>query len=99
MKKISLREINRLSIPAIVAVIIEPLISLTDAAIVGNLQINPQQALAAVGVVGSLLSAMTWALASTKIATSAIVSKYLGMNQLKSIESLIPQVIIFDFYF
>ena len=96
MKKISLKEINRLSIPAIVAVVIEPLISLTDIAVVGHLKTNSEQALAAVGIVGALFSTMVWVIASTKIATSALVSKYLGMNRLKSIEPLIPQVIVFN---
>ena len=96
MEKVSFREINRIAIPAVFAGIVEPLISLTDVAVAGNLHTHSEQALAAVGIVGSLLSTMLWVLASTKTSTSALVAKYLGMGKLKSIESLIPQAMAFN---
>ena len=93
MSKISLKEINKLAIPAIMAGIAEPLISLSDIAIVGNVENNATQVLAAVGIAGSFISALIWVLAQTKTAISAIVSKYLGAGKLDDIKSLVPQTI------
>ena len=93
MSKISLKEINKLAIPAIMAGIAEPLISLSDIAIVGNVENNATQVLAAVGIAGSFISALIWVLAQTKTAISAIVSKYLGAGKLGDIKSLVPQTI------
>ena len=50
---ISLKHISKLAIPALIAGISEPILSLTDAAIVGNVDLNPTEALAAVGIVTS----------------------------------------------
>ena len=54
---ITFKGINKLAIPAIISGIAEPLLSITDTAIVGNIQINPTEALAAVGIAGSFISA------------------------------------------
>ena len=51
MADISLKRINQLAIPALIAGISEPILSLTDAAVVGNVAINPVESLAAVGIV------------------------------------------------
>ena len=91
MKKtsdISFKSINKLAIPAIIAGIAEPLLSITDTAIVGNIPLNPTEALAAVGIAGSFISALVWILAQTRSAISAIVSKYLGSKKLHEIASL-----------
>ncbi len=40
-QKITLKEINKLAVPAIFAGIVEPLISLTDVTIAGRLPHNP----------------------------------------------------------
>lgn len=93
MSKISLKEINKLAIPAIMAGIAEPLISLSDIAIVGNIPDNSTEVLAAVGIAGSFLSALIWVLAQTKTAISAIVSKYLGAGKLSDVKALVPQTI------
>jgi len=53
---ITFKGINKLAIPAIIAGIAEPLLSITDTAIVGNLTENPTEALAAVGIAGSFLT-------------------------------------------
>jgi len=95
--KISFKEINRLAIPAIVAGIAEPLISLTDIAIIGNVKENPVEALAAAGIVGSFLSAIVWIVAQTKTAISSIVSQHLGANKLEEVRTLVPQAILFNF--
>ncbi|MCK5906911.1 MAG: MATE family efflux transporter, partial [Flavobacteriales bacterium] len=93
MSKISLKEINKLAIPAIMAGIAEPLISLTDIAIVGNIPENSTEVLAAVGIAGSFISALIWVLAQTKTAISSIVSQYLGAGKLNEVKSLVPQTI------
>ncbi len=96
---ISFKNINRIAIPAIIAGIAEPLISLTDIAIIGNVEENPIEALAAAGIVGSFLSAMIWIVAQTKTAISAIVSQHLGANRLHAVKTLIPQAIYFNLIF
>lgn len=95
--KISFKEINQLAIPAIIAGIAEPLISLTDIAIIGNVKENPVEAMAAAGIVGSFLSAIIWIVAQTKTAISAIVSQHLGSNRLNAVKTLVPQALAFNF--
>ena len=90
------KEINKLAIPAIIAGIAEPLLSITDTAIVGNLKINPTEALAAVGIAGSFISAIVWILAQTRSAISAIIAQYLGANKIKEIANLPTQIIIIN---
>ena len=95
---ISFKTINKLAIPAIIAGIAEPLLSITDTAIVGNIPINPTEALAAVGISGSFISALVWILAQTRSAISAIVSKYLGSKKLDEIASLPAQIITINLF-
>lgn len=96
---ISFKNINRIAVPAIVAGIAEPLISLTDIAIIGNVEENPVEALAAAGIVGSFLSAIIWIVAQTKTAISAIVSQHFGAGRLHAVKTLVPQVIYFNLLF
>ena len=90
---ITFKGINKLAIPAIISGIAEPLLSITDTAIVGNIQNHPTEALAAVGIAGSFISALVWILAQTRSAISATVSKYLGAKKLDEIASLPAQII------
>jgi putative MATE family efflux protein len=94
--KISFRHINKLAVPAIIAGIAEPLLSITDTAIVGNIQVDPVEALAAVGIAGSFISAIVWILAQTRSAISAIVAQYLGEGKLKSIKALPSQIFLIN---
>ena len=94
---ITFKGINKLAIPAIIAGIAEPLLSITDTAIVGNLTENPTEALAAVGIAGSFISAMIWILAQTRSAISATISKYLGAKKLEEVASLPVQIIAINF--
>jgi len=96
---VSFKNINRLAIPALIAGIAEPLISLTDIAVIGNVNENPVEALAAAGIVGSFLSAIIWIVAQTKTAISSIVSQHLGANRLHAVKTLIPQAIYFNLVF
>lgn len=91
--KISFKQINKLAIPAIIAGIAEPLLSITDTAIVGNVEVNPIESLAAVGIAGSFLSAIFWILAQTRSAISAIIAQYLGAKRLNEIKTLPGQII------
>jgi MATE family multidrug resistance protein len=93
---ITFKGINKLAIPAIIAGIAEPILSITDTAIVGNLQQHPTEALAAVGIAGSFISAMIWILAQTRSAISATISKYLGAKKLDEIGTLPAQIIMIN---
>ena len=90
---ISLKNINKLAIPALISGISEPVLSLTDAAIVGNIAVNATESLAAVGIVSTFLSMLIWVLGQTRSAISSIVSQYLGANQLEKIKNLPAQAI------
>jgi multidrug resistance protein, MATE family len=95
-KDLSFKNINRLAIPALIAGIAEPVISITDAAIVGNIPVNGTEALAAVGIVGSFLSALIWILGQTRSAISAIISQYLGAGRLDELRTLPAQAIFLN---
>lgn len=96
LPKISFRQINKLAIPAIISGIAEPLLSITDTAIVGNIPVNPTEALAAVGIAGSFISAIIWILAQTRSAISAVIAQYFGANKLKEIQHLPAQIILIN---
>ena len=95
-EKVSFGEINKIAVPAIIAGIAEPLISLTDIAIIGNVDTNPVEALAAAGIVGSFLSAIIWIVAQTKTAISSLVSQHLGSRRIHAVKTLVPQAIVFN---
>lgn len=84
----ALKQIHKLAIPATIAGVAEPFLSLTDTAIVGNIPEKGAMALAAVGVVGSFLSMLVWVLGQTQSAISSLVSQYLGKNRLEEIKAL-----------
>ncbi|GAL88939.1 MATE family efflux transporter [Jejuia pallidilutea] len=92
-KNISLKYINKLAVPALIAGISEPILSITDTAIVGNVDVNPVESLAAVGIVGTFLSMLIWILGQTRSAISAIVSQYLGADNLNAVKNLPAQAI------
>lgn len=85
------REINRLAIPAILSGIAEPIITLVDTALVGQLGTTE---LAAVGIAGSFYLMTVWILAQTLTAIAAIVSRYYGSKEIRAIESLVPQALL-----
>ena len=93
---INLKSINKLAIPATIAGIAEPLLSITDTAIVGNIPIDGLESLAAVGIVGSFLSMLIWILGQTRSAISAIISQYLGAGKLDEVKTLPAQAIFFN---
>lgn len=87
------KQINTLAIPAIIAGISEPILSLTDAAIVGHIPNNATESLAAVGIVTSFLSMLIWVLGQSRSAISSIISQYLGANKLDEVKNLPAQAI------
>jgi len=90
---ISLKNINRLAIPALIAGVAEPILSLTDTAIIGNVELNPTESLAAVGIVATFLSMLIWVFGQSRSAISSLVSQYLGANKLDAIKTLPAQAI------
>ncbi|MBU2950374.1 MATE family efflux transporter [Tamlana agarivorans] len=90
---ITLKQINKLAIPALIAGVSEPILSLTDAAIVGNIPINATESLAAVGIVTTFISMLIWVLGQTRSAISSIVSQYVGANKVEQIKNLPAQAI------
>lgn len=90
---ISLKEINRLAIPAILAGIAEPVLSMVDTAFVGHLPQYGKESLAAVGLVGVFLSMIVWILGQTRSAISTIISQYLGAGTLDKVKNLPAQAI------
>lgn len=90
---ISLKRINHLAIPALIAGIAEPFISITDTAIIGNMTFQAKESLGAVAIVGSFLSMLIWVFAQVRSAVSSIVSQYLGANKLEEVKTLPAQAI------
>ena len=93
---ISFKRIQQLAIPAILSGIAEPILSATDAAVVGNIPITGTESLAAVGIVGTFLSTIIWILAQTRSAISAIISQNLGAGKIDSIKTFPAQAILFN---
>ncbi len=90
---INFKNINKLAIPATIAGIAEPLLSITDTAIVGNIPVDGLESLAAAGIVGSFLSMLIWILGQTRSAISAIISQYLGAGKIEEVKTLPAQAI------
>lgn len=93
---ITFKNINKLAIPAIIAGIAEPLLSITDTAIVGNIDVDGIESLAAAGIVGSFLSMLIWVLGQTRSAISTIISQYLGAGKIEDVKSLPAQAIFLN---
>lgn len=93
VNRVGFKEINKLAVPSIIAGIAEPLLSIVDTAVVGNVSFDSIEALAAVGIAGSFISAIVWVIGQTRAAISSIVAQYVGKNQLEKIISLPAQMI------
>ena len=95
-KEVNFKSINRLAIPATISGIAEPLLSITDTAMVGNIPENDVESLAAAGIVGAFLSMLIWVLGQTRSSISAILSQYLGAGKLDKVNRLPAQAIFFN---
>jgi putative MATE family efflux protein len=71
-------------------------LSSTDAAVVGNIPEFGTEALAAVGIVGTFLSALIWILGQTRSAISAIISQNLGAGNIKQLANFPAQAVYFN---
>lgn len=90
---ISFKNINRLAIPALIAGIAEPVLSITDTAIIGNIDFNATESLAAVGIVGAFISTLVWVFGQIRSAISSILSQYLGAGKINEVRDLPAQAI------
>lgn len=90
---LTFKNINKLAIPALISGVSEPILSLTDAAIVGNIEINATESLAAVGIVSTFLSMLIWVLGQTRSSISSIISQYLGAGKIEEVKNLPAQAI------
>ena len=93
MINIGFKNINKLAIPALIAGIAEPILSITDTAIVGNIDGNATESLAAVGIVGAFISMLIWVFGQIRSAISSIISQYVGANKLNEVKELPAQAI------
>lgn len=96
MVDISFKRIQQLAIPAIISGIAEPVLSLTDTAVVGNIPEFGKESLAAAGIVGTLLSTFIWVLGQSRSAITAIISQNLGAGNLDKLRSFPAQAVFFN---
>jgi len=88
--------IIRLGVPALLASVVEPVLSLSDAWIVGQIPEHSTIALAAVGLGSTLVSTIIWSIAQFRSAITAVVSRYLGLGRLGQLDRLLPQVLLLN---
>ena len=93
MKLINYSQINKLAIPALISGIAEPILSITDTAIVGNVNYNSVEALGAVGIVGTFLSMLVWVFGQKRSVIASIVSQAIGARKINEVKSLPSQAI------
>jgi len=91
---ISFKHISKLAIPALISGVSEPILSLTDAAVLGNVKLNPTEELAAVGIVTTFMSMLIWVLGQTRSALASIISQYVGANNIDHVKNLPAQAIM-----
>lgn len=96
MSEVGLKEINKIAIPAIFAGISEPLISLGDAAILGQLP-DKVEVMSGVANATAFYLTIVWVLAQMKSAISSMVSRFLGQDELNKLSFLVPQTIVMSF--
>ena len=91
MSTVTFRDINRIALPATVAGLAEPILSITDTAIVGRLG---AQEVGAVGLGTSIFMLLFWIFASMRAVLASIIAQHLGKGELNKVSSLIPQAIL-----
>ena len=64
---INISNIQKLAIPALISGIAEPILSITDTIVVGNMSENATISLGAVGIVGSFISMLIWVFGQTVV--------------------------------
>lgn len=91
---IKISDIQKLAIPALISGIAEPILSITDTIIVGNIPENATISLGAVGIVGSFISMLIWVFGQTRSVIASIVAQAIGQKNLKDVETLPAQGIL-----
>ena len=93
-KSIKISDIQKLAIPALISGIAEPILSITDTIIVGNMAENSTISLGAVGIVGSFISMLIWVFGQTRSVIASIIAQALGQKKLEEVEDLPAQGIL-----
>ena len=93
MKLLKYSQIHKLAIPALISGIAEPILSITDTAIVGNVDHNSMEALGAVEIVGTFLSMLVWVFGQKRSVIASIVSQAIGAKKIEEVKSLPSQAI------
>ena len=93
-KSVKISDIQKLAIPALISGIAEPILSITDTIIVGNMAENATISLAAVGIVGSFISMLIWVFGQTRSVIASIIAQALGQKKLEEIKDLPAQGIL-----
>ena len=93
-KSVKISDIQKLAIPALISGIAEPILSITDTIIVGNIPENATISLGAVGIVGSFISMLIWVFGQTRSVIASIIAQALGQKNLKDVETLPAQGIL-----
>ena len=91
---VKISDIQKLAIPALISGIAEPILSITDTIIVGNMDENATIALGAVGIVGSFISMLIWVFGQTRSVIASIIAQALGQKKLKEVKDLPAQGIL-----
>jgi len=60
-------------------------------AIIGNIDTNATESLAAVGIVGAFISMLVWVFGQVRSAISSIISQYVGAHKLEEVNDLPAQ--------
>ena len=96
---VKISDIQKLAIPALISGIAEPILSITDTIVVGNMDENATISLGAVGIVGSFISMLIWVFGQTRSVIASIIAQALGQKKLGEVKDLPAQgimIIIFS---
>ena len=91
---VKISDIQKLAIPALISGIAEPILSITDTIIVGNMDENATISLGAVGIVGSFISMLIWVFGQTRSVIASIIAQALGQKKLGEVKDLPAQGIL-----
>jgi len=91
---VKISDIQKLAIPALISGIAEPILSITDTIIVGNMDENATISLGAVGIVGSFISMLIWVFGQTRSVIASIIAQALGKKKLEEVKDLPAQGIL-----
>lgn len=91
-KTISSKEINRLAFPSIITGLAEPIVSMTDTAIVGKIGHQP---MSSVGLSSFFVLVIIWLLSAMKGSISSMIGKHYGQGTADQTGGLVSQALFF----